>query len=128
MEGVKPLRIMIVDDNVDAAFVLSMLLKKMDHEVHAMHGGEEAIELVKDFRPDVVFLDIGMPGMDGYEVCRRIRGLEGVEKIHIVALTGWGQKEDKERAKEAGFDQHLVKPTDRETIIRLLADFSEGQS
>ncbi|MGB3869131.1 MAG: ATP-binding protein [Flavobacteriales bacterium] len=128
MEGVKPLRIMIVDDNVDAAFVLSMLLKKMDHEVHAMHGGEEAIELVKDFRPDVVFLDIGMPGMDGYEVCRRIRGLEGVEKIHIVALTGWGQKEDKERAKEAGFDQHLVKPTDRETIVRLLAGFSEGRS
>ena len=127
-DTVKPLRILIVDDNVDAAFVLSMLLKKMDHEVHAMHGGEEAIGLVKGFRPDVVFLDIGMPGMDGYEVCRRMRKLEGLEQCHIVALTGWGQQEDKDRAKEAGFDKHLVKPTDRETIIQLLADFSEARS
>ncbi|MEO7080553.1 MAG: PAS domain-containing protein, partial [Flavobacteriales bacterium] len=126
-EGGKPLRILIVDDNVDAAFVLSMLLKKMDHEVHAMHGGEEAIELMKDFKPDVVFLDIGMPGMDGYEVCRRMRRLEGLEHCHIVALTGWGQKEDKEHAKKAGFDRHLVKPTDRQTIIQLLADLSEAR-
>ncbi len=124
----KPLRILIVDDNVDAAFVLSMLLKKMSHEVHAMHGGEEAIGLVKGFRPDVVFLDIGMPGMDGYEVCRRMRELEGLEQCHIVALTGWGQQEDKDRAKEAGFDKHLVKPTDRQTIVQLLADFSESRS
>lgn len=127
-DSAKPLRILIVDDNVDAAFVLSMLLKKMDHEVHAMHGGAEAIALMKDFKPDVVFLDIGMPGMDGYEVCRRMRRLEGLEPCHIVALTGWGQKEDKDRAKEAGFDKHLVKPTDRQTIMQLLADFSEARA
>ncbi len=125
---VKPLRILIVDDNVDGAFALSMLLKKMDHEVHAMHGGEEALGLVKDFKPDVVFLDIGMPGMDGYEVCRRMRELEGLGQSHIVALTGWGQQEDKDRAKEAGFDQHLVKPINRQIIIQSLEDFAKNKS
>ena len=125
---VKPMRILIVDDNVDGAFALSMLLKKLDHEVHAMHSGEEALGLVKDFKPDVVFLDIGMPGMDGYEVCRRMRELEGLEKSHIVALTGWGQQEDKDRAKEAGFDQHLVKPINRQTIMQSLEDFAKSRS
>ncbi len=105
-----------------------MLLKKLDHEVHAMHSGEEAIGLVKDFKPDVVFLDIGMPGMDGYEVCRRMRELEGLGQSHIVALTGWGQQEDKDRAKEAGFDQHLVKPINRQTIIQSLEDFAKNKS
>ena len=119
------LRILIVDDNVDAAFVLSMLLKRMDHEVHATHGGEDAIELMAGFKPDVVFLDIGMPGMDGYEVCRRMRVLLGAEHCFIVALTGWGQQEDKQRATDAGFDRHLVKPVDRETIMQLLVEFTD---
>ncbi|MGV9010969.1 MAG: ATP-binding protein [Flavobacteriales bacterium] len=122
-----PLRVMVVDDNVDAAFVLSMLLKRMHHEVHATHGGEEALEQVEGFRPDVVFLDIGMPGMDGYEVCRHIRKLPGGEKFHLVALTGWGQEEDKELAKQAGFDLHLVKPTDRDTLQRVLAEFASAK-
>ncbi|MBK9421213.1 MAG: PAS domain-containing protein [Flavobacteriales bacterium] len=123
-EAGRPLRVMVVDDNVDAAFVLSMLLKHMHHEVHATHGGEEALDQVESFHPDVVFLDIGMPGMDGYEVCRRIRQLPGGEKLHLVALTGWGQEEDKELAKQVGFDKHLVKPTDRDTLQRVLAEFA----
>lgn len=123
-----PLRILIVDDNVDAAFVLSILLKRLDHEVHATHGGEQAIELMEGFRPDVVFLDIGMPGMDGYEVCRRMRQLPGTDKCHIVALTGWGQEKDKARSREAGFNDHLIKPVDKETIMKLLARVSEQRA
>lgn len=120
----KPMRILIVDDNVDAAFVLSIMLKRLDHEVHATHGGEQAIELLESFRPEVVFLDIGMPGMDGYEVCRRMRATTGGDHCRIIALTGWGQEEDKARTHEAGFDAHLVKPTDKGTILRMLASFA----
>ncbi len=123
---VKSLRILIVDDNVDAAFVLSMLLKHMDHEVHATHGGKDAIDLMAGFKPDVVFLDIGMPGMDGYEVCRHMRALPGAEGCFIVALTGWGQQEDRRRATEAGFDKHLVKPVERLTIVQLLTELTDN--
>ena len=98
------MRILIVDDNVDAAFVLSILLKRLDHEVHATHGGEQAIELMEGFRPDVVFLDIGMPGMDGYEVCRRMRQLPGTDKCHIVALRAG----DKKRTRLAPAKQVLM--------------------
>lgn len=123
----RPLRILIVDDNVDAAFMLSMLLKRLDHEVHATHGGEQAIELMESFKPDLIFLDIGMPGMDGYETCRRIRQLPEHGKCRIVALTGWGQQEDIERTRAAGFDEHLVKPSDRATIMKVLAAFAADE-
>lgn len=121
--AIRPLRILIVDDNVDAAFMLSMLLKRMGHDVHATHGGEQALELIEGFKPDVVFLDIGMPDMDGFEVCRRIRRLPGFAKCHIVALTGWGQQEDIDRSRDAGFDHHLVKPTEKEAIVKVLSAF-----
>ncbi|HEY0977168.1 MAG TPA: response regulator, partial [Flavobacteriales bacterium] len=115
-----PLRVMVVDDNVDAAFVLSMILKRERHDVHATHGGLQAVELAASFKPDVIFLDIGMPGMDGYEACRRIRALPGLKHTHMVALTGWGQEQDKERAREAGFHEHLVKPAERAVIMQVL--------
>lgn len=122
---VRPRRVMIVDDNVDAAFLLSLLLKKKGHEVHATYGALDALDLARTFRPEVIFLDIGMPDLDGYEACRRIRQMDGVGHAYIVALTGWGQEDDRRKAREAGFDAHLVKPCDPERIDELLAEMPE---
>lgn len=108
----EPRRILVTDDNVDAALTLASLLGMLGHEVRTAHDGAEAIEAAAAFRPEVIFMDIGMPRMDGYEACRRIRGLGQVPAPVIVALTGWGQAEDKRKAQEAGFDHHLTKPVD----------------
>jgi CheY-like chemotaxis protein len=86
------------------------------------HDGPAALELAKTCRPDLVFLDIGMPGMDGYEVARRLRKTAGLEKIVLAALTGWGQQEDRRRTAEAGFDHHLVKPPEAKALEGLLSD------
>jgi CheY-like chemotaxis protein len=118
-------RVMIVDDNVDAAFTLSLLLKHKGHDVHATNGAKEALDLARTFRPEVIFLDIGMPELDGYEACRRIRQMDAVKHAYVVALTGWGQDRDRRRAIEAGFDAHLVKPVDPDRIDALLADMPE---
>lgn len=103
-------RIMVVDDNRDAALSLSMLLKLDGHHVTVAHDGKTALELAASVVPEAIFLDIGMPGMDGFEVARRIRATPQLAKIRLVALTGWGQQEDRRRTFEAGFDFHLVKP------------------
>ena len=87
-----------------------MLLRLQGHEVRVAYSGMAALEMTKTYTPDVVFLDIGMPGMDGYEVARRMRQQPGLEKVVLAALTGWGQQEDRRRTAEAGFDHHLVKP------------------
>lgn len=108
----EPRRILVTDDNVDAALTLASLLGMLGHEVRTAHDGAEAIEAAAAFRPDVIFLDIGMPRMDGYEACRRIRALGQAPAPVIVALTGWGQAEDKRKAQEAGFDHHFTKPVD----------------
>lgn len=107
-----PRRILVTDDNVDAALTLASLLGMLGHEVRTAHDGAEAIEVAAAFRPEVIFMDIGMPRMDGYEACRRIRALGQVPAPVIVALTGWGQAEDKRKAQEAGFDHHFTKPVD----------------
>jgi PAS domain S-box-containing protein len=104
------LRIMVVDDNDDAAEMLAMLLRVFEHEVEIAHDGLEALEVATSFQPQLVFLDIGLPGMDGYEVARRLRGLAGTAHSQLVALTGWGGDKDKKLAKQAGFDEHLTKP------------------
>jgi CheY-like chemotaxis protein len=104
------LRIMVVDDNEDAAEMLAMLLQASGHEVTIAHDGTDALELAASFRPQLVFLDIGLPGMDGYEVARRLRALAATARSQIVALTGWGGDKDKKLAKQAGFDEHLTKP------------------
>jgi CheY-like chemotaxis protein len=122
---VRARRVMIVDDNVDAAFTLSLLLKHKGHDVHATNGAKEALDLARTFRPEVIFLDIGMPELDGYEACRRIRQMDAVKHAYVVALTGWGQDRDRRRAIEAGFDAHLVKPVDPDRIDTLLADMPE---
>jgi PAS domain S-box-containing protein len=114
-------RVLVVDDNVDAANSLAMLLRLGGHEVQVAHGGPAALEMVKVYRPEIIFLDIGMPGMDGYEVARRLREQPSLEHAVLVALTGWGQEEDKRRSNEAGFNQHLVKPVAPATLEKLLA-------
>jgi PAS domain S-box-containing protein len=115
------LRVLVADDNTDAAASLSMILKMSGHDVRTVFDGVEALELVENFHPDVALLDIGMPHIDGYELCRRLRTLPYGRDMLIVALTGWGQAEDKRRSEEAGFDQHLVKPADIRALEHLLA-------
>ena len=99
---------------------LSMLLSISGNETTMAHTGPEAVERAEDFKPDVILLDIGLPEMDGYEVCRTIRRRPWAHDIKIIAVTGWGQAEDRQRSAEAGFDDHLVKPVDPDTIVSVL--------
>lgn len=105
-------RVLVVDDNVDAARTLAMMLQLDGHEAEVAHDGEQAIVLAEESKPEIIFLDIGMPRISGYEVCRAIREKSWGKEIMLVALTGWGQKEDRKRSLEAGFDKHLVKPVE----------------
>ena len=114
-------RILVVDDNVDAAMTLSMILEACGYTTQVAHGGEEALAAAQAFRPQVAFLDIGMPGMDGYETARAMRRLEGLEDVTLVALTGWGAESDRRKSNEAGFDQHLTKPVQLDVVQDLLA-------
>ena len=111
--------VVLADDNEDAVELFAMLLTSLGHEVHVGTNGAEAVALVRTHRPDIVLLDIGMPVMDGFEACREIRELPGGDRMLVVAQTGWGQREDRRRSAEAGFDQHLVKPVSRELLEEL---------
>ena len=113
-------RVLIVDDNEDGAESLALLLELGGHETHQAHDGEQAIEAAERLRPDAVLLDIGLPGMNGYEVCRLIRQRPWGKDIFLVAVTGWGQEEDRQRSEEAGFDEHMVKPADHDLLMNLL--------
>src|SRR5947209_2753550 len=117
-----PRRVLVVDDNVDAAATLELLLKSLGHETRMAHDGARALDIAREFRPDVVLLDIGMPGLDGYEVARRLRATNHGQNFCIVAITGWGQDADRTRTKEAGFDVHLVKPVDLRVLSKVLDD------
>jgi PAS domain S-box-containing protein len=119
-------RVLVVDDNQDGAESLSILLQLGGHETEQAHDGYEALEAAKRFRPDVVLLDIGLPGLNGYEVCRRLRQQPWGASLILVALTGWGQEEDRQRSREAGFNAHMVKPVDHETLTKLLAWVPSG--
>lgn len=114
-------RVLVVDDNHDAANSLAMLLEFLGADVAVAHSGREALERFIAYRPAVVLLDIGMPEMDGYEVARTIRGRDDGGRVTLIALTGWGQDEDRQRARDAGFDHHLVKPADIDALQTLLA-------
>jgi CheY-like chemotaxis protein len=114
-------RILVADDNRDNAQSLAMLLQLRGNEVETVYDGLEAVEAVERYHPDVVLLDIGMPKMDGYAACRLIREQPGGRDIRIIALTGWGQDEDRRKSKEAGFDDHLVKPVAPATLLSALA-------
>jgi PAS domain S-box-containing protein len=113
-------RILVADDNRDTADSLAMMLRLEGHEVHAVHDGQEAVEAAGWFRPDVALLDIGMPRMNGLEACRHIREQPWGKNMVLVAITGWGQEEDKRRATEAGFNHHLTKPADLAALNTLL--------
>jgi PAS domain S-box-containing protein len=119
-------RLLVVDDNRDAADSLAVLLRFQGHEVRVAHSGPAALDESEAFKPDLIFLDIGMPGMDGYEVARRLRGQPGSEKVVLAALTGWGQPEDRRRTAEAGFDHHLVKPPDPKALEGVLSGLKKG--
>jgi PAS domain S-box-containing protein len=106
--------------NGDAARSLAMLLRSLGHETRVVHDGAEALRAVPEYRPQIVLLDIGMPGLDGYEVARRLRAMDGGEALRIVAVTGWGQEADREKSRAAGFDLHLVKPVEPRELVRVL--------
>ena len=114
------LRILIVDDSADGAESLAMLLQAGGYETHQAYDGLEAIEAAARLRPDAVLLDIGLPKLNGYEACRRIREQPWGKDLLLVALTGWGTEEDRNRSREAGFNAHLVKPVDYAVLIKVL--------
>jgi PAS domain S-box-containing protein len=114
-------RVLIVDDNVDSAASLAMLLQLQRHEVNVAHDGREAVEAVRRHQPEIVFLDIGLPGMSGLEVARALRQEHGREKLVLVAMTGYGHEEDRRQSQEAGFDAHMVKPVDLSALESFLA-------
>jgi CheY-like chemotaxis protein len=115
-----PLRILVVDDNRDSAETLTMLLELMGNEMSVAYDGEQALAMANEIKPDVVLLDIGLPKMNGYEVARQIRQQPWGSKLILVAITGWGQTEDKDLSRESGFDHHLVKPVDHDQLLKLI--------
>ena len=115
-------RVLVVDDNVDSAESLAMLLRLGGHEIETAYDGLQAVEAAERFKPDLVLLDIGLPGIDGYDAAARIREASGGRELVLVAITGWGQEEDRRRSREAGFDAHLTKPVDMAALSRLLAE------
>jgi PAS domain S-box-containing protein len=118
--AIVPRRILVVDDNVDAANSLALLLEIDGHETQAVYTAQQALERVAELKPDVILLDIGLPEMNGYEVARRIRSLKGLERMRLIALTGYGQLDDKQRTRDAGFDDHLIKPVEYSTLQQIL--------
>jgi len=121
VSGHQKSRILVVDDNQDSAISLAMVLTLMGHETRTAHDGVEAVEVATEMRPDVVLLDIGLPRMNGYDAARKIRENPGGDAMFLIALTGWGQDEDKRRSAESGFDLHMVKPVDPVALESLLA-------
>ncbi len=122
-----PFRILVVDDNKDAANSLSLLLEATGHQTRIAFDGPMALELSRDFLPDVVLLDIGLPGLNGYEVAKKMRQLPGLAKVVLVALTGYGREADRALSQTAGFDHHLVKPADFQLLQGILAGLAERE-
>jgi two-component system CheB/CheR fusion protein len=114
-------RILVVDDNIDAAESLTALLRVYGHDAQLVHDGPAALEVVPSFKPSVIFLDIGMPGMDGYEVARRLRRMPETADVLIIAVTGFARDEDRHRSQAAGFDRHVTKPLDPRSLPALIA-------
>lgn len=115
-----PLDILVVDDNRDSAETLAMLMRIRGHTVKTAHDGPETLRLLASFRPQLILLDLGLPGMSGYEVARRVRESTSLRGVTLTALTGWGQDEDRRRTREAGFDHHMVKPADPDELERII--------
>jgi CheY-like chemotaxis protein len=119
-------RVLVVDDNADAADSLGLLLEVAGHEVRIEYGGEAGLQAADEFRPEVVFCDIGMPTLNGHEVAARLRRDARFARVPLVALTGWGTEEDKRRARDAGFDYHLTKPAGVDSLASVLTQIAVG--
>lgn len=123
VDGRKARRIVLIEDNADAAESLKLLLELNGHQVIVADDGASGLRATREARPDLVLCDIGLPGeLDGYDVARAIKKDDALESVRLVAVTGYGQEEDTRRAREAGFDQHLVKPVDVQDIEKLCSD------
>ena len=118
------MKVLVADDNRDAALSLGALLEMSGHEVLIAHDGEEALRTARQARPDAMILDIGMPSLTGDQVAGAVRGEPWGERVFLVAVTGWGEPEDKQRAAAAGFDHHLTKPVDVDEMEKLLDDYA----
>jgi CheY-like chemotaxis protein len=121
-------RILVADDNPDAASSLGVLLEMMGHEVCIVHDGVKAVDGAATFRPDIILLDIGMPQLNGYDACSRIREQPSNKGILIVALTGWAQDDKIQRSQQAGFDFYLIKPVEIAALEKLLRDYPANRS
>jgi CheY-like chemotaxis protein len=119
-DGARSLKVLIVDDNHDGAESLASLLVLLGHEVRTVHDGDTAMVEATRYRPDVILLDIGLPGVDGYEVCRQIRRQAWGAQTRVIALTGWGDEEAQRKSQAAGFDVHLVKPVEEKALQNAL--------
>jgi CheY-like chemotaxis protein len=117
-------RILVVDDNHDSAVGLAMMLSIMGYETRTVHDGESAVTTAESFLPDVVLLDIGLPRLNGYEVAQRIREHAWGASMFLIAVTGWGQEEDRQRSSEVGMNVHMVKPVEPAVLERLLSELS----
>lgn len=113
-------RILVVDDNADAALIVSMSLRLRGYNAQCGDSGLQTLSIAEVWQPRAILLDISMPGMDGYETCRRLRQQPWGKDMILIALTGYGQSEDYQRSEQAGFDRHLVKPVDLDTLARVL--------
>ena len=121
-------RILVVDDNHDSALSLAMMLSIMGHETRTAHDGESAVETAEKFLPEVILLDIGLPKLNGYEVAQRIREQAWGASMFLIAVTGWGQDEDRQRSSEVGLNVHMVKPVEPAALERLLAELRRDQA
>jgi two-component system CheB/CheR fusion protein len=128
VEPARPLRVLVVDDNQDAAESLAALLVLKNHEVRTAYDGPAALQEARAFRPDVLLLDLGLPGMNGYEVAQKLRDHEPLRDVVLIAITGWGQDEDRRRTQQIGFRHHLVKPVAPAEVDRLLAEIGRAQT
>jgi CheY-like chemotaxis protein len=122
------LRILVIDDNQDSADSLAMMLELLGHEVRSATDGLTGLETAQVFRPEVMFLDILMPRLSGYDLARSIREQQWGKQVSLVALSGWGQDDDQRRVQEAGFNHHLVKPVDFNAMLALLSDVAQNRS
>jgi len=114
--------VLIVEDNADSREMLRLLLKLSGFEVSVAADGLQALQVIQNEQPDVALVDIGLPGLDGYEVARRVRCDQQNERVHLIALTGYGRPEDRDAILEAGFNKHVVKPPRHDELIRLIAE------
>ena len=123
----KSFRILVVDDNHDSALSQAMMLSIMGHETRTAHDGESAVASAESFLPEVVLLDIGLPKLNGYEVAQRIREQPWGVSMFLIAVTGWGQEEDRQRSTEVGLNVHMVKPVEPAALEKLLQELAQGE-